>query len=118
MQSENSAAPSASRHSTGFFSFLLCIGIVLVILYHKSFDPDQTLFANDGPLGLLKSEQTAMPSGFFGNWKDLNFLGEASPIPAPGFTSYLLTICSPVLFLKVYNPLSLFLLGLSAWLFF
>lgn len=113
--SQATGAPKAS-----FYRWLLLglLGGTLLLLFHQSLDPHQILFANDGPLGFLKSECNAMPSRFAGTWRDLSWLGGEAAAASPNISMFLLTLVSPVAYLKMYAPFTLLFLGFSAWLFF
>ncbi len=94
------------------------LGAALAVLFYKSFQPHQVLFANDSPLGTMVAECNRLPGRFFGTWRNLWWIGAESPSAAPSFSALLLTIFPPVLFLKIYGPLTLFFVGFSAWVFF
>lgn len=92
--------------------------LVLGILFYKSFQSSQIVFANDGPLGALATRCNQLPSTVLANWHDTNWLGTDYPSVVPNFTGILRIILSPVYFSKFYAPLCLLVLGISAWLFF
>jgi hypothetical protein len=94
------------------------LGAVLLILFFKSLDPHQILFANDAPLGARNAECNRLPGRFTGTWSNLSWLGGENPAASPDITMLLATLVSPVAFLKIYAPLTLLFLGFSAWLFF
>ena len=105
--------------------FLFCLLSILAILFHKSFDPEQVLFSNDGPLGPNRSQAEYVLSHFQGYWQDLNWLGMSYPGLFLNVSGLLMAACSlispgfgPVLFAKIYAPAGLFLLGLGGWLLF
>lgn len=114
----NTAPDTGTGSKKTFWLFLLALGCVLTFLFHRSLEPNQVLFSNDGPLGAMVAKANSMPSGFFGYWQDLNWVGFTGPSATPNFSSILLSLCSPKVFLNVYCPLSLLLLGISAFLFF
>jgi hypothetical protein len=97
----------------------------LSILFHKSYQPDQVLFANDGPLGAVRSQSEYVLSNFQSFWLDLNWLGTASLGLVCDVSGFLMaSLCTlspdfgPVLFAKTFAPFGVFLLGLSAWFLF
>lgn len=97
------------------------VGILLLVLtsfFHASLDPSQFLFANDGPLGISYSEAMRSPAVFSGVWADLNWLGFGSSGIALGLSGLVQIPFSPETVHKIYVPFSLFLVGLSSWLFF
>ncbi|MEO6034193.1 MAG: hypothetical protein ABIQ35_02945, partial [Verrucomicrobiota bacterium] len=110
-----------SKGITSGKAFVICLIALLTvfaILFHKSFDPSQVLFANDAPLGAIKATMNTLPGTFTGNWQDLNWIGGESPSAAPNISAVLGTIFPQEIFMKIYAPLALLLFGLSAWLFF
>jgi hypothetical protein len=120
----NSAAPTATGRRD-FLVFLLCLLGVLTILFHKSFESDQILFSNDGPLGAERAQAGHMWSNLLGVWQALNWVGTPSPSMPLNVSGLLLALCcdsSPdsgsVLFSKIYEPVGIFILGLSAWVLF
>src|SRR5436309_15033417 len=40
----------------GFVLMVICLFATLSLLFHKDFQPDQVLFANDGPLGAVRAQ--------------------------------------------------------------
>jgi hypothetical protein len=107
--------PSAMRQ---FLWVALCLVLLLGFLFRDGLLPGRTVFSNDGPLGVLSSQATSLPSGFFGYWQDLNWLGAAGPSAPPDITQCLALVSGPLLFSKIYAPFALLFLGLSAWLCF
>jgi len=109
----------------GLLLFVICLLATLCVLFHRSFESDQVLFSNDGPLGANRSQAEYALSNFLGYWQDLNWLGMESPglsLDASGLM--LASFCKlspdfgPVLFAKIYAPVGVFLLGVGAWCFF
>src|ERR1700722_5871246 len=96
----------------------LVLGIVLALLFSKSFTPQYVLFSNDGPLGSISATENNLPARFGGTWRPLGWLGAQAPAAAVTVTTLTATILSPVLFLKMYAPLTLLFTGFCAWLFF
>ncbi len=66
---------------------------------------------------MLSSAPFKLPAAFTGAWFDLNTLGYQVG-GLPNITFVLQWILGPVLFSKLYAPLCLLVLGLSAWAFF
>ena len=117
------AAPPARP---GWLAALLAmglLGVVLCALFREGFKPDQVLFSNDSPLGLVKHFYDDTSSGE-GVWWDLNWLGTAHPGGAPNFTRLVFEagrLAGPdaaEIRANLYAPLCLWVLGMSAWLFF
>jgi hypothetical protein len=113
-----SVAANAKPRSTQWKLLGILLGGALLALFIQSFYAREVLFANDGPLGALSAECNRLPGRFTGTWRNLAWLGGAAPVAAPTLTMILQTILSPVLFLKIYAPLTLFCVGFSAWFFF
>src|SRR5881397_3509810 len=117
-------SPTATRQRD-FLLFLLCILLVLAVLFHRSFAPDQILFSNDGPLGAEHAQAGYMWRNLFGVWQPLNWVGTKTPSLPLTVSGILLALCcdeSPdlgsVLFSKIYAPTGVLLLGLSVWFLF
>jgi hypothetical protein len=100
------------------WAMLGTLGVLLLILFGKSLDPHQILFANDYPLGALVADCNHLPNRFTGTWREIAWLGGEAPAASPNITMLLLTLLSPVAYLKTYAPFTLLFLGFSAWLFF
>src|ERR1039458_1540895 len=97
---------------------LALLGGALAVLCHDGFKPHHVMWANDSALGALKASSARMPGTFSGAWLDGNWIGMKEPIPAPTVTMILLTVTSPEIFLKIFAPLTMLLLGFSAWVLF
>ncbi len=95
-----------------------CLVAMLGFLFKDSFKSDEVLFANDGPLGVLKSNSFKLPDVFTGFWIDLNWLGMNGSSGPISITYLVLWLLGPIAFAKFYAPITLLLLGLSAWTFF
>jgi hypothetical protein len=109
-------APAPTGRSFAFG--LICLLAALAFLFSKSLRSQQVLFANDGPLGVLESDALSMPEAFTGYWVDLYWLGSNSGTASISVTYGLLWLLGPIGFAKFYGPLTLLLLGASAWIFF
>ena len=92
--------------------------LLLGFLFRDGLVPGRTVFSNDGPLGVIISQCTQLPAGFFGYWKDLNWLGSAGPSAAPNVSNTLALVAGPLIFSKIFPLFALLFLGLSAWLCF
>jgi hypothetical protein len=116
---QSKSAPAVSPSAMRQFVFVaLLLVLLLCLLFREGLLPGRTVFSNDGPLGAISSQATRLPSGFFGYWQDLNWLGLAGPSAPPDFTQFLAWICRPLIFSKIFAPFALLFLGLSAWLCF
>lgn len=93
----------------------LLIAVVLALIFHQSFDSRYVAFSNDGPLGQMASEENKMPSILTGLWVDLNWLGNEGLSPAPDITTALRWATSPRVFLNVFYPAALFIVGMGAY---
>lgn len=121
------AAPTPSSTTPGTGTTprgrpLLILALVLVVvlgfLFRASFNPDQAMFANDGPLGYAHSRVYKTPDAFFGVWNDLNWLGaDAGNLP-PDLTGLLMWVLPPLGWNKLYPVLAIAAVGFAAALFF
>jgi hypothetical protein len=98
--------------------FAAVLGAALAVLFYRSFLPNQVLFANDGPLGVMFAECNRLPGRFFGTWRNISWIGVEAPSAAPTLTAIIATFSPPVLFMKFYAPATLFFVGFSAWVLF
>src|ERR1035437_7435120 len=92
--------------------------LLLGFLFRDGLVPGRTVFSNDGPLGVIISQCTQLPAGFFGYWKDMNWLGSGGPSAAPNVSNTLALVAGPLIFSKIFPLFALLFLGLSAWLCF
>jgi hypothetical protein len=106
------------RSPNGLLLLAAILGAALAVLFYRSFVPHQVLFDNDGPLGAIMAQCNRLPGRFLGTWRSIMWIGVEAPSAPPSLTMMLLTIFPPVLYLKIYGPLSLFFVGFSAWVFF
>jgi len=113
-----STAPVSSKQTSYGWLLLALLGGTLLVLFFKSLDRHQILFANDVPLGALKAECNRLPARFAGTWRDIFWLGVDAPAASPDITMLLTTLLPPVAYLKMYAPFTLLFLGFSAWIFF
>src|SRR5438552_19212279 len=104
----NSISPTATVRRD-FLLFLLCLVSVLAVCFHKSFEPDQILFSNDGPLGANRSQAEYALGNFLGFWQNLNWIGMEYPGMFLTVSGFLIASCcaispdfGPVLFAKFY----------------
>lgn len=98
-------------------AFALC-GAVIGFLFRQSFSPDLVHFNNDGPLGAVMALADVAKSSFSGLWQPFNWVGGEMPAALPNLTMLTYFALGPIGFAKFYAPLSLLLLGLSAWYLF
>ncbi len=113
---ESNSAMNLTRRP--FLTLLTVLGLILSALFYRSFEPNQTLFSNDGPLGALMAYADVAPSFFTGSWHTLNWLGSHEPSALPNLTYGMYLIWGAVAHSKFFVPVALFLLGAGAWLFF
>jgi hypothetical protein len=96
----------------------LVLAGTLAILFCQSFNPHMVLAGHNGPQLLSKAASNQTLDRLTGSWGNLTWLGGETPSRSMGLTSVLEMILPPVLFLKIYAPMTLFFVGISAWVFF
>ncbi len=111
-------APPAAKTSTNLYFFPLLLLVILSVLFAKSFLPGYVHFSNDGPLGQINSANGRLPAAFTGSWADLNDIGTSGGTATPNITAMMSWFLGPVGYSKFFQPLTLFILGLGAWVFF
>ena len=102
----------------GFGTTLGLFFVVIAVLLHGVFLPEQTQFANDGPLGELMAQCHRLPDRFTGCWSDLNSVGFNGGVASPDISFGLEWLLGPVWFSKFHAIMALLILGFGAWLFF
>lgn len=117
MSSRPSSPVSLNRGGIAFLTCSLFLVLILGYLFNGSLQANNVLFANDGPLGPLKSDSLKIPDAHQGMWADLNWLGSNGGFSPACITYGLLWLLGPIGFAKLYAPITLLLLGLSAWAF-
>ena len=115
---EGSRTPKSSSGARQFRLLALCLVVLLGLLFWDGFRPGHTVFSNDGPLGAISTQAARMPSGFFGYWTDLNWLGGAGTSASPDVSATLATIIGPLGFSRLLGPFSVLFVGLCAWFCF
>ena len=106
------AQPAGLRHPLGWTALILAV--ILAVLFWRAFLPDYVAFGNDDPLGAMAAEQNSVPSTMTGLWQDLNWLGNEGLSPSPNMTTALRLVTSPRMFLNIFCPASLFIVGICA----
>jgi hypothetical protein len=114
----SASSPADARRSHPLLALLLILLALLLLLFHQSLAAGKILFSSDGPLGANAAAYAAMPQAFTGMWQDLNWVGGPAGSAFPSTTYLLLWLLGPLGFAKFYAPVSILLLGLSAWVFF
>jgi hypothetical protein len=109
---------STDKFWKGFVPAMVLLVLALAVLFHDSFKATFVQFANDGPLGVAKSAALSMPAALTGYWPDLNWLGANGATASFNITNLVLWFLGPVGYMKFYPPITLLLLGASAWIFF
>jgi len=96
---------------------LMCLLLVAVLaaLLGGGCLPGCTLFSNDAPLGRIMAACHRLPERFSGCWADLNSVGYRELAAVPSISYGLEWLLRPLWFSRLYAPLALLLLGLSAW---
>jgi hypothetical protein len=119
MQSNvSSKTATPAKWWVGLLMLLACLGVILSVLFRESFDPNKVAFSNDGPLGVQQSAALTTPAIFKGIWLDLFWIGDTGGHAFADVTLGLLWLLGPVGYAKFYEPTSLLLLGICAWVFF
>jgi hypothetical protein len=111
------AKPAAKTPPTGIL-FIVLLVVILAALFSKSFLPDYVLFSNDGPLGQNNAKWLQLPAAYTGCWDDLNDIGNNAGAWPPDWTALSFWMLGTVGYAKFFVPITLFVLGFSAWCFF
>ena len=117
MSGDQSAAKQNKRKGS-LLVLLIALGGALAALCHQGFLPHQVLWANDVPLGAMLDPSNRLPGTFAGHWGTLYWIGLPAPSSSPSFSTLLQLIFPPEIYLKIFAPLTMLILGVGAWLFF
>ena len=120
MRSNNGPEPATSAKGgrSGLVWLLVLTAAILVAYFHKSFEPGQVLFSNDGPLGRQMAHYLKLPMGFFGSWYDLEWLGSNAGSFFPTLSSLIRWILGPLGYSNFFIPIAILFLALSAGFLF
>ncbi len=112
------SAPAKAAGATGakhpFLWIALLLAIILAFLFRQSFHTGYVAYSNDGPYGLQAAECNLMPSTLSGMWSDLGWLGNEGISPSPDVTSALLFTFPLHVYMNLFYPVSLFIVGICA----
>ena len=110
-------ANASGLRNAVFWAFGL-LALVLLLLFHRSLQSSQVLFANDAPLGVTSAHSASMPGIFTGYWQDLNWIGIHQPSASPNLSGAFGWLLGPLFSARTYAPLGLLFFGMSVWLWF
>jgi hypothetical protein len=94
------------------------LAVILLCLFWRSFLPGFVHFSNDGPLGQQNASWLQLPAAFTGSWADLNDIGNSPGASPPDLNLLCRWMLGAVGYSKFFPPITLFILGFSAWCFF
>ncbi len=110
--------PSVKTRDGAWWQCALLLLAVIGAIFWRSLIPSQVMFANDGPLGPLCSQNQWYWETFTGAWLDLNWVGGQTPGALPNLTTLVFFCFGPIGLLKINAGFSLVVLGMGAWFFF
>jgi hypothetical protein len=87
------------QYSFLFMLVLLCA--VLLLMFQRALLPENTLFANDGPLGQQLADWSQATTDMLGSWNDINWLGSAEMSGVPNVWFLIQRVGSPAYWLLV-----------------
>jgi hypothetical protein len=112
------SSSTTAKKSSGFLVLVICLVGALSVLFHRSFDFNQALFANDGPLGATLSRPFKTPDALKGIWIDHNWVGMYGGYYALNFTGLMQWMLPGMGRVNFVVPMAHLILGLCAWVFF
>src|SRR5437867_464478 len=93
----NRPAPAvATWAQPGVLWMSVALLLALGVLFFRSFQPEQVVFSNDGPLGANNAAFFSLPSAFIGIWQDLTWVGGWAGSALPTITYIILWTLGPV----------------------
>ncbi len=117
MQDTNTGTPGKIRGGSGLL-LLALLGAALAVVCNQAFQSHYIMWANDTQFGPLMAASNRLPGTFSGAWLDYWWIGMDIPSSSPTLATILALVLSPAVYLKVFTPLTMLLLGFSAWLLF
>ena len=102
----------------GALLLLAILFAAMSALCYQAYQHHTAMWANDSQLGALKTSSSLLPADFTGEWVDQWWIGSEVPAPSPSVTLLLATMISPEMYLKIYTPFTMLLLGFCAWVLF
>jgi len=110
-----------SREKSGRASLVLLLAVLfaaLSALCWQAYQPHSAMWANDYQLGAMTASSARLPGVFKGVWLDQWWIGMGSPADSPSVTILFLWVVSPAMFLKLFTPFTMLVLGFCAWVLF
>lgn len=108
----------SSLQKRAIWGFVGLLSLCLILLFARGWAPGWVIFSNDGPVGQQNAECRQPADALTGAWADLNWLGTNAGFVSPSITAALGILLGPILFSKLYAPISLVLVGFGAWFMF
>ena len=82
-----SSSKAKTRQPKWLLASAALLVVVLVLLFHQSFEAGMVAFSNDAPLGLMAADEQLMPQQMLGEWDDLNSIGVYSGSAPPSVSA-------------------------------
>jgi hypothetical protein len=117
MQDTDTSTTGKIRGGSGLL-LLALLGGAMALLCHQAFQSHWLMWANDNQLGPMKAACARLPEVFRGWWQDFWWIGMDFPNAWPSLDFLLRIVISPEMYLKIFTPLTMLLLGFSAWVLF
>lgn len=114
----DASAANQPKSRGGLWLLLLFLGGALSVLCYQAYLPHRVFWANDVPLGAMLDPSAQLPGTFAGHWGILYYIGGSSPSSSPSLSTLLQMIVSPYVYLRIFAPLTMLVLGVGAYTFF
>jgi hypothetical protein len=114
----NAAGAKPGRRAGSWLLLLALLAGALAVLCHDGFKPYDVMWDNDTALGAMDASWFRMPGTYAGIWNSGNWIGVKIPACSPDLGTILATFVSPEMYLKIFAPCTMLLLGFSAWVLF
>jgi hypothetical protein len=114
-----SEASTSEKVQGGSWVLLLgLLGGALAVVCRQAFQAHYVMWANDTQFGPLMAASSRLPDTFWGDWLDFWWIGTDIPGSSPTLATILCWLLSPPIYMKVFTPLTMVLLGFSTWVLF
>jgi len=117
MKDTDTSTPGRIRGGSGLL-LLALLGGAMALVCREGLQSHWLMWANDVQLGPFKSSALRIRGAYTGTWLDFWWIGANVPACSPSVSNLLGTVFSPEIYLKIYSPFTVLLLGFSAWVLF
>ena len=117
MKTSETNPTEKARGGSGLL-LLALLGGAMAVVCHQAFQAHSIMWANDTQFGPLMNASDRLPDTFSGAWVDYWWIGMDIPASSPTLATILALVVSPAMYMAIFTPFTMLLLGFSAWVLF